>query len=79
MCWKISSFPFGEDRDVKIKEVTMKGKRRTNQENATVQLKESSAADNQLNSKTENSGGEVKVEFYKRVQALRREIRMQAK
>jgi hypothetical protein len=57
----------------------MKGKWMTNEVKATAQSKESSAANNQLNPQTENSRDEAKVEFYKHVQALRREIRMQAK
>lgn len=50
-----------------------------NEEMINSLLKESSAVNNQLNSQTEKSKAEATVEFYKRVQALRREIRMKAK
>jgi hypothetical protein len=58
----------------------MKDKRITNEEKTNMQLKESSAAITQSVSRTgKRSTAEEKLEFYKNVQALRHEIRMQPK
>jgi hypothetical protein len=58
----------------------MKYKQITNEEKTDAQPKESSSVINQLKARTgKKIAAEEKLEFYKRVQALRREIRMQLK
>jgi hypothetical protein len=58
----------------------MKDKRISNEEKTNVQLKESSVAITQLKARTgKRFTAEEKLEFYKSVQALRDEIRMQPK
>ena len=57
----------------------MKDQRITNEEKSNTQVKQSRAADNPLGAETELSKAEAKVAFYKSVQALRREMKMQSK
>ena len=58
----------------------MKAMQIKNEENTIAQLKESSSAINQLKARTgKKISVEEKLEFYKSVQALRQEIRMQPK
>jgi hypothetical protein len=58
----------------------MKDKQITNEEKTDAQPKESSSVINKLKAWTGGKiAAEEKLEFYKRVQALRHEIRMQPK
>ena len=57
----------------------MKDQRITNEEKSNAQVKQSRAAYNPLEAETEQSKAEAKVAFYKSVQALRREMKMQSK